>query len=478
MKFRKPKKECSVCYIFLLTILIKKEKKYIISSPNGDFFTEDLIRFCKWSMESNFCYYSIYSHFSQRSYFKNTQSYLWILLFLAGDIELNPGPLNYQLRHPSLCGYYRAAIYSVFKRIKLIPREDKDGNDIFEQPDFIEDLSDLKNIFGNHYDVQALVWEKLEKIKKKFLEFNTKWGGNRNRNDKWKYYHYFSTSNWVKLDTTTKQKHTLNCEECNLSCHEIHAKFPTRGPTYEKDRNKNILNTVEKAVKSKKMCRGACEELTQNINNTLDNSFTKQFGISFNESFQKCYNLEKKKLPEERKQSKCAIIKENVSKINKDNMSTAVDRVYGSRQSLRGWDADRKNRSFETVPGNKKRTASDKIQVESGIKKAKNHVGNFDSYEIVEQSLEATTSSWTAETHVAWKQLGEQYIKSRDNKLKGNLGQVAKEFLKYKESNGLQFTFKGENENKPSRSRWCLKRFFSRISVPNDIPAKKVRHVK
>ena len=87
-------------------------------------------------------------------------------------------------------------------------------------------------------------------------------GGNRNRNDKWKYYHYFSTSNWVKLDTTTKQKHTLNCEECNLSCHEIHVKFPTLGPTYEKDRNKNILNTVGKAVKSKKMCRGACEELT------------------------------------------------------------------------------------------------------------------------------------------------------------------------------------------------------------------------
>ena len=117
------------------------------------------------------------------------------------------------------------------------------------------------------------------------------------------------------------------------------------------------------------------------------------------------------------------------------------------------------------------------LPLESGIKKAKNHVGNFDYYEIDEQSLEATTSSWTAETHVVWKQLGEQYIKSRDNKLKGNLGQVAKEFLKYKEGNGLQFTFKGKNENKPNRSRRCLKRVFSRISVPNDIPAKKVRHM-
>ena len=225
------------------------------------------------------------------------------------------------------------------------------------------------------------------------MEFNTKWGGNRNRNDKWKYYHYFSTSNWVKLDTITKQKHTLNCEECYLSCYEIHAKFPTLGPTYEKDRNKNILNTVEKAVKSKKMCRGACEELTQNINNTLDNSFTKQFGISFNESFQKCYNLEKKKLPEERRKSKCAIIKETVSKINKDNMSTAVDGVYGSRQSFGVGMQTGKKDHLKLYQDNKKRTASDKIEVESGIKKAKNHVRNFDSYEIDEKSLEATASS-------------------------------------------------------------------------------------
>ena len=171
--------------LYFLSILIKKRKKYIISSPNGDFFTEDLIRFCKWSVESTFCYYSIYFHFPQRSYFKNTQSYLWILLISAGDIELNPGPLNYRLRHLSLCGYYRAAIYSVFKIIKLIPRKDKDGNDIFEQPDFIEGLSDGKIIFGNHYDVQKLEWGKLQKIKKMFLDFNTK----LIKDDKWKYYH-------------------------------------------------------------------------------------------------------------------------------------------------------------------------------------------------------------------------------------------------------------------------------------------------
>ena len=140
-------------------------------------------------------------------------------------------------------------------------------------------------------------------------------------------------------------------------------------------------------------------------------------------------------------------------------MSTAVDTVYGSRQSLRGWDADRKN-IFETAPDNKKRTAADKFKVESGIKKAENHIGNFDLYDIDEQSLETASSSWTAETHIVWKPSGERYIKSRDNIIKGNLGQVAKEFLKYEESNEFKVTFKGKNGNKPTWFRRCLKRVF------------------
>ena len=35
------------------------------------------------------------------------------------------------------------------------------------------------------------------------------------------------------------------------------------------------------------------------------------------------------------------IIMETVNKINEDSVSTAVDRLYGDRQSLRGWDANR-----------------------------------------------------------------------------------------------------------------------------------------
>ena len=46
--------------------------------------------------------------------------------------------------------------------------------------------------------------------------------------------------------------------------------------------------------------------------------------------------------PEEKRNSKCAIIREAVSEINEDNVSTAVDRLYGARQSLQSWNSDRK----------------------------------------------------------------------------------------------------------------------------------------
>ena len=264
-------------------------------------------------------------------------------MLLAGDVELNPGPFNYyQLHHPNLCGYFRAAIFFILNRTKLIPIKDNDGNDILEYPTFEEGINDLKDIFAGHYNIQLLDLEKLMKIKNRFLDVNKKWGKNRNRQDKKTYYNYFSTVNWIKLDAIIKQKHTLHCEECNKSCQEIHTKFPSTAPKYEKDRNGNISATVNQIVKSHKESRGACKELTKNINNVLNDSFKNHFGISFQESYQKCYKFEKKMTPEEKRNLKCAIIREAVSEINEDNVSTAVDRLYGARQSLQGWDSDRK----------------------------------------------------------------------------------------------------------------------------------------
>ena len=177
LKLRKCQKMCSVGHIFLFThLLIKEEEKCMISSHDRDFFTVEFIRFIKLDWESNLSFYSISFLLTKRSYFKNTQDYLWILLFLSGDLELNPGLFNYQLSHPNLCGYYRTAIFSLYKRMKLIPQKDKDGNNIIEHPTYEEGLNDLKSIFGNHYSAHELEWKKLRKIKSKFLDINAAWG--------------------------------------------------------------------------------------------------------------------------------------------------------------------------------------------------------------------------------------------------------------------------------------------------------------
>ena len=83
-------------------------------------------------------------------------------------------------------------------------------------------------------------------------------GKNRNRIDKTEYYNYFSTSNLEKCDAAVKNRHTLNSEECNRSCFEIHARFPSKTPKYEDNRYENISRLTKKVVKSHKVSTGAC----------------------------------------------------------------------------------------------------------------------------------------------------------------------------------------------------------------------------
>ena len=101
-----------------------------------------------------------------------------------------------------------------------------------------------------------------------------------------------------------------------------------------------------------KPLRYHCKQLR--TTNVLNDSFTYNFGISFQESYQKCYKFEKKPSLEEKRNTKCAIIRETVSKISEDNISTAVDRLYGARQSLQSWDADRKQKNHLNLPRKQK----------------------------------------------------------------------------------------------------------------------------
>ena len=77
-----------------------------------------------------------------------------------------------------------------------------------------------------------------------------------NRIDKTEYYNYFSTINWEKLDAAVKKMHTLNCEECNRSCFEIHARFPSKTPKCEEEKN-NLkpcqMPKIEHAMKNLKL---------------------------------------------------------------------------------------------------------------------------------------------------------------------------------------------------------------------------------
>ena len=89
-------------------------------------------------------------------------------MLLAGDVESNPGPFNYQLHRPNLCGYYRAPIFLILNRKKLIPIKD---NDIL----FEEGINDIKDVCSGHYDIHLLDLEKLSKMKNRFLDVNKKW---------------------------------------------------------------------------------------------------------------------------------------------------------------------------------------------------------------------------------------------------------------------------------------------------------------
>ena len=138
---------------------------------------------------------------SKKSTFNVTSSYLWILLLLSGDIELNPGPanqFNYTLSHHNLCVFYRTALYFVSKCIKLVPRKEE-GIEIY----------DVKAIFNNHFNMFELDFVKFNKHKDRFLSNIAKWGKNRGRKDKKLYLNTFSVVNWLALNESTKLKHTV-----------------------------------------------------------------------------------------------------------------------------------------------------------------------------------------------------------------------------------------------------------------------------
>ena len=70
------------------------------------------------------------------------------ILLLCGDIESNPGPDCYSLRHPQMCGFFRTAVYVVFvEERKLLPQ----NNETIVCVNKKEGLADLEKVRSSAY---------------------------------------------------------------------------------------------------------------------------------------------------------------------------------------------------------------------------------------------------------------------------------------------------------------------------------------
>ena len=65
------------------------------------------------------------------------------------------------------------------------------------------------------------------------------------------------------------------------------------------------------------------------------------------------------------------MFKKVVDKIQDQNDSNCVNRLYAADISLRGWDLERKRKSFVTVEDAQTRSAEENAKIESGKKKEK-----------------------------------------------------------------------------------------------------------
>ena len=160
-----------------------------------------------------------------------------------------------------------------------------------------------------------------------------------------------------------------------------------------------------------------------------------------------------------KRQVKKQHFREAVEKIETDYEYTLVDRVYGGRNSLRKHDKGRMKQFFETVPAATKRTFEVHDKIEKGLKKSKNHVGKFSSYQIDTTSLVNKALFWTDESRVVWQKVGAECIKDKNGCTPSNCGQIAKDYLLNKEINeDFHFTYKGKDGLKPGRVRRQKKR--------------------
>ena len=138
------------------------------------------------------------------------------------------------------------------------------------------------------------------------------------------------------------------------------------------------------------------------ITEELDDSFLQSSNneTNFNDTFVKCNYFVSKMSRNEVRNNERKIIKKVVSKINDRNDKFAVNRLYGGGFSLRGWDAERKRKSFETVDEAQKRSEENAKKLSLGEKKSKDHVGPLTSYNIDCSAIDSLATTWDSTSKV------------------------------------------------------------------------------
>ena len=158
-------------HLYILILILMKnfnEKKLILYENEVYLSLESVQSKCNEIWNSYLDYYSICFYSSRLKKFDFRNKHLLILLLLGGDIELNPGPCsNYTLRESSLCGYYKAAIFFVLNGKKLVPAEDDNDKEI----DIPTGFDKLKNLFGEHFEINKLELDELLKRKNTFKTY-------------------------------------------------------------------------------------------------------------------------------------------------------------------------------------------------------------------------------------------------------------------------------------------------------------------
>ena len=100
------------------------------------------------------------------------------------------------------------------------------------------------------------------------------------------------------------------------------------------------------------------KDCTSSIYNAINARFEKTFRIPFSEGLTNIpeINLQIKPTHNERRKEKRTLVRKVKADLQKELDATAVDRCFGTRQSLNKWDNLRAIQSFETVIDAKKRT--------------------------------------------------------------------------------------------------------------------------